>query len=82
MITNYSFGGGAINDTVIQFANPKLPFGGVGNSGHGAYHGKHTFYTFSHKKPIVKKGTWLDLPLRYAPYKGKTKLIKFFMKYF
>ncbi|MGZ0014759.1 aldehyde dehydrogenase [Yeosuana sp. AK3] len=82
MITNYSFGGGAINDTVVQFASPKLPFGGVGNSGYGAYHGKHTFYTFSHKKPIVKKGTWLDLPLRYAPYKGKTKLIKFFMKYF
>jgi aldehyde dehydrogenase (NAD+) len=82
IIGTYSFGGGAINDTVIHFANPKLPFGGVGLSGIGSYHGKHTFYTFSHKKPIVKKGNWLDLPLRYAPYKGKSKMIKFFLKYF
>jgi len=82
MITKYSFGGGAINDTIIHFANHRLPFGGVGNSGIGAYHGKNTFDTFSHKKAIVKKGNWLDLPLRYAPYKGKTKLIKFFFKYF
>jgi len=82
MITTYSFGGGAINDTVIHLANHRLPFGGVGNSGIGAYHGKRTFDTFSHKKSVVKKGNWLDLPLRYAPYKGKTKLIKFFLKYF
>jgi len=82
MITTYSFGGGAINDTVIHFANHRLPFGGVGHSGMGAYHGKRTFETFSHKKSVVKKGNWLDLPLRYAPYKGKTKLIKFFLKYF
>jgi aldehyde dehydrogenase (NAD+) len=82
MITTYSFGGGAINDTAIHFANHRLPFGGVGHSGIGAYHGKRTFDTFSHKKSIVKKGNWLDLPLRYAPYKGKTKLIKFFFKYF
>jgi aldehyde dehydrogenase (NAD+) len=82
IIGTYSFGGGAINDTVIHFANPKLPFGGVGLSGIGSYHGKHTFYTFSHKKPIVKKGNWLDLPLRYAPYKGKSKMIKFILKYF
>lgn len=82
MISTFSFGGGAINDTVIHFANPKLPFGGVGSSGIGAYHGKHTFYTFSHQKAIVKKGNWLDIPVRYAPYKGKTKLIKLFLKYF
>ncbi len=82
IITTYSFGGGAINDTVIHFANPKLPFGGVGSSGFGAYHGKHTFYTFSHSKAVVKKANWLDVPLRYAPYKGKTKLIKLFLKYF
>ncbi|WP_166964060.1 aldehyde dehydrogenase [Yeosuana marina] len=82
MISTYSFGGGAINDTIVQFANPKLPFGGVGSSGLGAYHGKHTFYTFSHKKPVVKRGTWLDVPMRYAPYRGKTKLAKFFLKYF
>lgn len=82
MITNYSFGGGVINDTVIHIANPRLPFGGVGNSGIGAYHGKHSFYTFSHKKSVVKKGNWLDIPIRYAPYNGKMKLIKFFFKYF
>jgi len=82
MITNFSFGGGAINDTIIHFANPKLPFGGVGSSGIGAYHGKHSFYTFSHKKPVVKRGNWLDVPLRYAPYKGKIKLLKFFLKHF
>ncbi len=82
MITNYSFGGGVINDTVIHIANPRLPFGGVGNSGFGAYHGKHSFYTFSHKKSVVKKGNWLDIPIRYAPYNGKMKLIKFFFKYF
>jgi len=82
IISTYSFGGGAINDTIIHFSNHRLPFGGVGDSGIGAYHGKHTFDTFSHKKAVVKKGNWLDLPLRYAPYKGKTKLIKFFLKYF
>lgn len=82
IIKTYSFGGGAINDTVIHFANHRLPFGGVGHSGIGAYHGKRTFDTFSHKKSIVKKGNWIDLPLRYAPYKGKIKLIKFFLKYF
>jgi aldehyde dehydrogenase (NAD+) len=82
MIAAYSFGGGVINDTIIHFSNHRLPFGGVGYSGIGAYHGKRTFDTFSHKKAIVKKGNWLDLPLRYAPYKGKIKLIKFFLKYF
>ncbi|MCF6295503.1 MAG: aldehyde dehydrogenase [Flavobacteriaceae bacterium] len=82
MISTYSFGGGAINDTVIHFSNHRLPFGGVGHSGMGAYHGKRSFDTFSHKKAVVKKGNWLDISIRYAPYKGKTKLIKFFLKYF
>lgn len=82
IITDFSFGGGTINDTLIHFANPRLPFGGVGSSGIGAYHGKHTFYTFSHKKPVVKRGNWIDIPLRYPPYKGKNKLLKFFFKYF
>jgi aldehyde dehydrogenase (NAD+) len=82
MITSFSFGGGAINDTIVHFANQKLPFGGVGSSGIGSYHGKHTFYTFSHIKPVVKRGNWLDIPLRYAPYKGKINLIKLFLKYF
>ena len=76
IINKFSFGGGCINDTVIHFSNSRLPFGGVGNSGIGAYHGKLSFYLFSHKKSIVDKGTWLDLPMRYAPYKNKLQIIK------
>lgn len=76
IIKKYSFGGGCINDTLTHFANKNLPFGGVGHSGIGAYHGKLGFDTFSHKKAIVKKANWLDIPLRYAPYKGKLKMIK------
>lgn len=76
MITSYSFGGGCINDTVIHFSNKRLPFGGVGHSGIGAYHGQRSFDTFSHHKAIVKKANWLDLPMRYAPYKDKLASIK------
>lgn len=76
IMAKYSFGGGCINDTIIHFSNKRLPFGGVGNSGIGAYHGKLNFDTFSHKKSIVKKATWLDIPLRYAPYKDKIKLVR------
>lgn len=68
IIHRYSFGGGCINDTLVHFANQKLPFGGVGNSGLGAYHGRWGFETFSHKKSMVKKANWLDIPIRYAPY--------------
>lgn len=77
----YSFGGGSINDTVIHFSNNRLPFGGVGHSGMGAYHGKLSFDIFSHKKSIVKKGLWLDLPMRYAPYKNKLKSIRKVLKW-
>jgi aldehyde dehydrogenase (NAD+) len=76
MITRYSFGGGCINDTVAHFTNKRLPFGGVGHSGIGAYHGKLSFDIFSHHKSIVKKANWLDLPMRYAPYQDKLKAIK------
>jgi len=76
LIENYSFGGGCINDTVVHFSNKRLPFGGVGHSGIGAYHGKLSFDIFSHHKAIVKKGNWLDLPMRYAPYKDKLASIK------
>ncbi|MFK7750137.1 MAG: aldehyde dehydrogenase [Kordia sp.] len=82
MITRYSFGGGAINDTVTHFVNHRMPFGGVGNSGMGSYHGKGSFDTFSHKKSITNKKTWLDIPVRYAPYKGKLRILKTFLKYF
>lgn len=81
LIKEFSFGGGCINDTVVHFANHKLPFGGVGNSGIGAYHGKYTFDTFSHKKAIVKKANWLDISLRYAPYTGKLKKLKSLLKW-
>ena len=81
IIKKYTFGGGVINDTVVHFANHRLPFGGVGHSGQGAYHGKHSFDTFSHSKSVVNRFTWLDIPLRYAPYEGKLKLLKLFFKY-
>ena len=81
IIKGHSFGGGCINDTVVHFSNRRLPFGGVGNSGIGAYHGKLSFDTFSHKKAIVKKANWLDIPLRYAPYKNKLKMIKKILKW-
>ncbi|RAJ17192.1 aldehyde dehydrogenase [Olleya aquimaris] len=81
LMKRFSFGGGCINDTIIHFANHRLPFGGVGNSGIGAYHGQHTFDTFSHKKAVVKKGNWLDLPMRYAPYKGKVGVIRKILKW-
>ncbi len=82
ILNKYSFGGGAINDPLIQFGNHKLPFGGVGASGMGAYHGKLGFDAFSHNKSIIKRGNWTDPPIRYAPYKGKLKLIKKMFKWF
>lgn len=81
IIKHYSFGGGCINDTVVHFSNKRLPFGGVGHSGIGAYHGSLSFDTFSHKKGIVKKANWLDLPMRYAPYKDKLKSIQKMLKW-
>ncbi len=82
IINKFSFGGGCINDTVIHFSNKRLPFGGVGHSGIGAYHGKMSFDTFSHKKAVVKKANWLDIPLRYAPYNNKLKIIKKLLNWF
>ena len=76
IMATYSFGGGCINDTIIHFSNNRMPFGGVGHSGMGAYHGKLSFDAFSHQKSIVKKANWLDLPMRYAPYKNKVSLLK------
>ncbi|WP_317208112.1 aldehyde dehydrogenase [Tenacibaculum ovolyticum] len=80
MIAKYSFGGGTINDTMVHFANHRLPFGGVGESGIGSYHGKKTFDVFSHSKGVVTRGNWLDIPTRYAPYKGKLKQLKTLLK--
>jgi aldehyde dehydrogenase (NAD+) len=82
IIRKFSFGGGCINDTMIHFSNKRMPFGGVGHSGMGRYHGKYGFDTFSHRKSVTKKATWLDIPLRYAPYDGKLKLIRNILKWF
>lgn len=75
------FGGGCINDVVIHLATSNMGFGGVGASGMGSYHGKCGFDTFSHKKSIVDKKTWLDLPMRYQPYSNLyDKMIRMFLK--
>lgn len=80
-LQEFSFGGGTVNDTVIHFSNERLPFGGVGHSGIGAYHGKFGFETFSHRKSVVRKANWLDIPIRYAPYGNKINLIKKIMRW-
>ena len=82
IINRYKFGGGAVNDTIVHLANPKLPFGGIGNSGYGSYHGKYSFELFTHNKSIVKRATWYDNKLRYAPYAKKFSLMKKIIKYF
>ena len=82
-ITNrLSFGGGCVNDVVIHLATSEMGFGGVGESGMGAYHGKTGFEAFSHTKSIVDKKTFMDLPMRYQPYDRKInkKLLKLFLK--
>ncbi|WP_320130357.1 aldehyde dehydrogenase [uncultured Sphaerochaeta sp.] len=76
VVSNLIYGGGCINDTVAHLANPSMAFGGVGGSGMGSYHAKESFTTFSHTKSILNKRTWLDIKIRYAPYKGKLSLVK------
>lgn len=75
------FGGGCINDTIIHLATSAMPFGGVGESGMGGYHGKAGFETFSHYRSIVDKKTWMDLPIRYQNYTAlKEKMLHMFLK--
>jgi aldehyde dehydrogenase (NAD+) len=79
--TRLSYGGGCINDTIIHLATSEMGFGGVGESGMGTYHGKAGFDVFSHTKSIVDKKTWMDLPLRYQPYRFlEEKLLHLFLK--
>jgi aldehyde dehydrogenase (NAD+) len=79
--SRFSFGGGCINDCVIHLATSSMGFGGVGESGMGAYHGKVGFDTFSHKKSMVNRKTFMDLPLRNQPFTGlKYKLLKIFLR--
>lgn len=81
ILSQLSFGGGCINDTIIHLATSAMGFGGVGQSGMGSYHGYDSFQTFSHRKSIVKKANWIDLPLRYPPYTSFKKcLVKLFLK--
>lgn len=80
VLDRVSFGGGCINDTLYHMANPNLPFGGVGGSGMGAYHGKAGFDLFSHKKSVLTQTTRFDLPFRYLNYKHGLKVLKMFMK--
>ncbi len=80
VLDRLSFGGACVNDCILHLANKDLPFGGVGESGMGAYHGKASFDLFSHKKSIMKKQFVLDTTMRYAPYTDiKMKLIRFFL---
>lgn len=76
VLKNVSYGGGCINDTIVHLATSYMPFGGVGESGMGGYHGKASFDTFSHKKSVLIKSNKIDVPLRYPPYKNKLKLLK------
>lgn len=80
IITRFSFGGGCVNDTISHVASSHLPFGGIGSSGIGSYHGKASFDTFTHTKSIVKKSSKIDIKLVFPPYKDKVNLVKKIMK--
>ncbi len=81
ILSRLSFGGGCVNDTIVHLATPHMPFGGVGESGMGGYHGKASFDTFSHTKSILKKSVHLDLPVRYHPYsQTKETLLRMFLR--
>ena len=77
-----SYGGGCVNDVVIHLATSEMGFGGVGESGMGSYHGRAGFDAFTHYKSIVEKRTWIDLPMRYRPYRGglSERLLHFFLR--
>lgn len=76
VVEQIRFGGGVINDTLIHLSSPELPFGGIGSSGIGAYHGQKSFETFSYQKSIVKKWSWPDPSFRYPPYSNKLQLLR------
>lgn len=81
VLSRVSFGGGCVNDTIIHVATHHMPFGGVGESGMGGYHGKRSFDTFTHYKSVVKKHTFMDMPIRYLPYTPlHEKLLRLFLK--
>lgn len=75
-VNNVRFGGGCVNNGIIHVGNPDLPFGGVGPSGVGQYHGRSGFETFTRQKSVLKSPTWFDVPLWYPPYKDHLKWVK------
>jgi aldehyde dehydrogenase (NAD+) len=79
-INKVQFGGGCVNNTIYHITNHHLPFGGVGYSGIGSYHGHKSFEIFTHAKPVLKTATWIDPSLKYPPFKGKLKWFKLFLK--
>ncbi|MBS1948363.1 MAG: aldehyde dehydrogenase [Bacteroidetes bacterium] len=79
-INAVSFGGGCINNANWHFTNHHIPFGGIGNSGIGAYHGKSSFNTFTHAKPVMKTPTWFDPKIKYPPFKGRLKIFKWIIR--
>lgn len=80
VLKNTSSGGVTVNDTILHVASPYLPFGGVGNSGIGSYHGRSSFNTFTHEKSVLKRGTFMELPIRFAPYNNKIKWLRKLMR--
>jgi len=79
-IRQIPFGGGCVNDTLSHLVNPRLPFGGVGTSGMGGYHGKTSFDVFSHSKSVLKRNTWFDTSLRYQPFNKLNRIVEFLIK--
>jgi aldehyde dehydrogenase (NAD+) len=80
VIASIPFGGGCINDLLLHLCHPDLPFGGVGPSGLGAYHGQDSFRVFSNQKSVLKTPTNIDVPVRYAPYGKKESIIRMLLK--
>lgn len=80
IISRTTSGGVTINDTIIHVANGNLPFGGIGTSGLGNYHGKESFEAFTHKRSIMKRGTFIEFNIRFAPYGERVKLLRKIMK--
>ena len=80
IIKETSSGGVTINDTILHVGTTNLPFGGVGTSGMGAYHGEKSFTTFTHEKGVVERGTFVEFSFRFAPFKDKIKILRKAMK--
>jgi aldehyde dehydrogenase (NAD+) len=74
------FGGGCINDALIHLSNPNIPFGGVGESGLGSYHGKRSFDALTHYKSVIKKSAHIEVPLRLPPYRDNLKILRKLLK--